>query len=144
MAQMAQQPILKIEIGDNCVCTQHLVGVGEARIYLIKVGPFEGLMDAIIKHYGEFHNWRSADSINDLVGTSCFILDVEVELLQICGPLLMLVILQFSLCLHELQRLMISVYDCLIPKNIMPPLAVGLDNRVHFFVVSRVLTDDIL
>jgi hypothetical protein len=73
-----------------------------------------------------------------VIGTSCFILDVEVELLQVCGPLLMVVILQFSLCLHELQWLMISVDDCLLPKNVMPPLA-GLHNGVHFFVISRVL-----
>jgi hypothetical protein len=47
------------------------------------------------------------------------------------------------LCLHELQRIMISVDDCLIPKNVMPPLVVGLYNGVHLFVVSGVLTDDI-
>jgi hypothetical protein len=86
---------------------------------------------------------RSAEAINDMVGASYFILDVEVELLQVCGPLLMVVILQFSLCLHELQWLMISVDDCLLPKNVMSPLAAGLHNGVHFFVVSRVLTDNI-
>jgi hypothetical protein len=55
----------------------------------------------------------------------------------------MVVILQFSLGLHELLWLMISVDYCLLPKNIMSPLAVGLYNGVHFFVVSRVLTDNI-
>jgi hypothetical protein len=64
----------------------------------------------------------STEAINDAIGASCFILDVEVELLQVCGPLLMVVILQFSLCLHELQWLMISVDDCLLPKNVMSPL----------------------
>ena len=78
-----------------------------------------------------------------MVGTSYFILDVEVELLQVCGPLLMAVILQFSLCLHELQWLMIIVDDCLPPKNVMSPLAIGFHNGVHFFVISRVLTDSI-
>jgi hypothetical protein len=52
-----------------------------------------------------------------------FILDVEVELLQVCEPLLMVVIMQFSLSLHELQWLMISVDDYLLPKNVIPPLA---------------------
>jgi hypothetical protein len=37
-----------------------------------------------------------------MIGDSCFILDFEVELLQVCGPLLMAIILQFFLCLHEL------------------------------------------
>jgi hypothetical protein len=45
----------------------------------------------------------------------------------------MVVILQFSLCLHEMQCLMISVDDCLLPKNVMSPLAEGLHNGLHFF-----------
>jgi hypothetical protein len=72
---------------------------------------------------------------------SYFILDVEVELLQVHGPLLMVVILQFFLCLHELQWIMISVNDFLLTKNVMYPLVAGLHNGVHFFVVSRVLMD---
>jgi hypothetical protein len=94
---MAQQPILKMEIGDNCVYTQHLVGVGEVRIYLMKVGPYGGLVVARIEQCGECHNWRSTEAINGLVGTSYFVLDVEVELMQICGPLLMAVIMPIFL-----------------------------------------------
>jgi hypothetical protein len=78
-----------------------------------------------------------------VIGASCFILYVEVELLQVCGPLLMAIILQFSLSLHELQWLMISVDDFLLPKNVMSPLAAGFHNGVHFFVISRVLMDNI-
>jgi hypothetical protein len=63
--------------------------------------------------------------------------------MQVCGPLLMVVIMQFSMCLHEPQWLMISVDDCLLHKNVMSPLAVGLQNGVHFFVISRVLTNNI-
>jgi hypothetical protein len=55
----------------------------------------------------------------------------------------MAIILQFALYLHELQWPMISVDDCFLPKNVMSPLAAGLHNGVHFFVVSRVLTDNI-
>jgi hypothetical protein len=44
-----------------------------------------------------------AEAINDIVGTSCIILDVDMELMQVCGPLLMDFILKFSLFLHELQ-----------------------------------------
>jgi hypothetical protein len=55
----------------------------------------------------------------------------------------MAIIMQFSLCLHELQWLMINVDDCLIPKNVMSPLAADLHNGLHFFVISRVLTDNI-
>jgi hypothetical protein len=100
---MAQQAILKMEIGDNCVCAQHMVSVGEFKICLIEMGPSRGLVAAQIENYGECHDWRVAKEINDLIGTSCFILDVELELVQIYGTLFMAVILQFSLCLHELQ-----------------------------------------
>jgi hypothetical protein len=55
----------------------------------------------------------------------------------------MVVILEFSLCLHELKRLMISMDDCLLPKNVMPLLAVGLQNGVHLFVITGVFTDSI-
>jgi hypothetical protein len=78
-----------------------------------------------------------------VIGASYFILDVEVELLQVCGPLFMVVFLQFSFLMHELQWLMISVYDFLLPKNAMSPLEIGLHNGVHVFVVSRVLMDNI-
>jgi hypothetical protein len=73
------------------------------------------------------------DEIIDAVGASCLILYVDMEPLQVCGPLLMVVILQFTLCLDELQWLMIDVDDCLLPENLIPPLAVGLHNGVHFF-----------
>jgi hypothetical protein len=92
-----------MEFGDNCVLSQHLVGVGEVKICLIEVGPSRGLMAARIKHFGECCDWRLVEEINDSVSTSCFILDVQAEVLQRCGPLLMAIILQFSLCLHELQ-----------------------------------------
>jgi hypothetical protein len=55
----------------------------------------------------------------------------------------MAVILKIALCMHELEWLMISVDDCLLPKNLMSPLVAGLHNVVHFFVVSRVLTNKI-
>jgi hypothetical protein len=55
----------------------------------------------------------------------------------------MVVILQFSLGLDELQGLMISVDDYLFPKNVMPPLSMGLHNGVHLFFISWVLTDGI-
>jgi hypothetical protein len=78
-----------------------------------------------------------------MIGAPCLIFDVDMELLQVCGPLLMVVILQFSLCLHELQRLVISVDDCLLPENVVLPLSTRLYNGIHFFVIGGVLMDDI-
>jgi hypothetical protein len=57
--------------------------------------------------------------------------------------LLMEVILQFALCFHELQSIMVNVDDYLLLENVILPLAIGLYNGVHFFVISGVLTDDI-
>jgi hypothetical protein len=99
---MALHPILNIEINDSCVSAQHLVCVGGFGILLLEVGASGGLMVIRIEHCGEGRDWGSVEAINNSVGTSSFMLDVEVELLQIGGPLLMVVILQFSLCLHEM------------------------------------------
>ena len=102
MAQMTQQPILKMEIIDNCVFSQHLVGGSEVWVCLIELGPSRGIMVARVYHRCECREWWPTEAINDTISAPYFILDFEVELLQVCGPLLMAVILQFSLCLHEL------------------------------------------
>jgi hypothetical protein len=81
MAQTTQQPILKMEIIDNCVCTQHLVGGGKIQVYLIELVPSRGLMVARVYHHGKCRDWWSTEAISDVVGASCFKLDVEVELL---------------------------------------------------------------
>jgi hypothetical protein len=78
MAQTTQQPILRMEISDNCVCDQHLVGGGEVWVCLVELGPSRGLMAAIVYHCGECRDWRSTEAINDAVGASYFILEVEV------------------------------------------------------------------
>jgi hypothetical protein len=50
-------------------------------------------------------------------------------------------ILEFSLCLYELQRLVISVYDHLFLQNVMFPFMTGLENGIHFLVIGGVFTD---
>jgi hypothetical protein len=55
----------------------------------------------------------------------------------------MVVIMKFSLCLHELQRLVISVDDCLLPENVVLPLSAGLYSGKSFFFIGGVLTNDI-
>jgi hypothetical protein len=50
----------------------------------------------------------------------------------------MVVILQLPLCLYELQRLVISVDDCLLSQNVMFPLTTGLHNGIHLFVIGGV------
>jgi hypothetical protein len=78
-----------------------------------------------------------------MIGAPCIIFDVDMEPLQVCGSLLMVVIIQFALCLHELQRLLINVDDCLLPENVVLPLSAGLYNGIHFFFIGGVLTYNI-
>ena len=65
------------------------------------------------------------------------------ELLQVGGPFLMVVVLQFLLCLYERRRLMISVDDRLLSQNVMFPLTIGLYNGIHFLVRGGVFMDSI-
>ena len=63
------------------------------------------------------------------------------ELLQEGGTLMMEVILQFPLCLYELQMLVISVVDCLLSQNVMFILMTILYNAIHFLVICGVFSD---
>jgi hypothetical protein len=63
MAQMAQQPILKMEISDKYVFSQPLVGVGEVSIYLIEVGVlfqslYLRLRSTVSRHLKVGKRWR--------------------------------------------------------------------------------------
>ena len=103
-----------MEINDIDACIQQLIGGGEVRISLINLGPLRCLMPIEKEHCGECTNGRVTKEVNDTICAPCLILDVEMELLQVSGPLLMAIILQLPLCMYELQRLMISVDDCLL------------------------------
>jgi hypothetical protein len=96
-----------------------------------------------MEHNGKCSHRRPTKEVSDTIGDTCLIPDVEMELLQVGGPLLMAVVLQFSLCLYELQRLVISVYDRIFPKNVMFPLMTGLYNGIHFVVIGGVFLDSI-
>ena len=56
---------------------------------------------------------------------------------------MMMIILQFFLCLYELQRLLINVYDRLCPHNVMFPLTTGLYNGIHYLIIGGVFSDNI-
>jgi hypothetical protein len=46
-----------------------------------------------VKNCGEGHNWGSTEAVNNMVGVSLLVLNIQVELLQVCGPFLMVVIM---------------------------------------------------
>jgi hypothetical protein len=56
-----------------------------------------------MEHSGKCNHKRSTEAVNDMICAPCLILDVEMELLQVGGPLMMAVILQLPLCLYLLD-----------------------------------------
>jgi hypothetical protein len=120
-----------------------MIDGGEVRILLIKLGPLRCLMSTRMEHGGEFSHGRLTEAVSNTICAPCLTLDVEMELLQVGGQLLMEVIMQLPLCLYELQRLVIRVDDCLLPQNVMFPLMVGFYNGIHFLFLSGVFLDSI-
>jgi hypothetical protein len=101
-------------------------------------------MSTGMEHSGEGSHMRPTEKVKDMIGDTYLILDVEMELLQVGGPLLMEVVLQFPPCLYELQSLLISVYERLFPQNVMLPLTIVLYNGIHFLVIGGVFLDNII
>jgi hypothetical protein len=133
-----------VKIGDIRTCTQEMIGGGgEVKIALIKLGPLICLMPTRIEHSGECSHEISTKAVNDTICSTCLILDVEMELFQVCGPLFMMVVLQLPLCMYEIHRLVISVDDCLLSQDVVFPLTTNLHNGIHFFVIRTVFLDGI-
>jgi hypothetical protein len=132
-----------VKIGYIRTCTQELIGGDEVQILMIKLGPLRCIMSTRMEHDGECSHGWSTEEFKDTICAPCLILDVEMELLQVGGTLLMAVVLQLPLCLYELQRLVISVDDCLLSQNVIFPLTIGFYNRIHFCVIGGVFLDSI-
>jgi hypothetical protein len=113
---------MDVKISEIHCCTQELIDGGEVKILLIKLEPLKCLMPTGMEKGGECSHMRSIEAVSDTICAPCIILDVEMELLQVGGPLLMVVVLQLPLCLYELHRLMINVDDCFLSHNVMFPL----------------------
>jgi hypothetical protein len=96
-----------------------------------------------MEHSVECSHRSPIEAVKDMIGDTCIILDVDMELLHVGGPLLMSIVQQFPLCLYEPQRLVISVYDRLFPHNVMFPLTTGLYNGIHLLVIGGVFPDNI-
>ena len=54
---------------------------------------------------------------------------------------MMEIILKLPLCLYEMQGLVVCVYDCFLPQNVMVPFSASLHNGIHFFVINGILAD---
>jgi hypothetical protein len=100
-------------------------------------------MSTGMEHSGECSHGRSTQAVSDTICAPCLILDVDMELLRVGGPLLMAIVLQLPLCLYELQRLVINVDDRILSQNVMFPLMIGLYNGIHFLVIGGVFLDSV-
>jgi hypothetical protein len=132
-----------MKICDYQYCTHELIGSGEFSVTLIRLGPLICLIPMGMEHGGECSNDRSNGTVSNMICGPYLILYVDMELLQVCRPLLMEVVLQFPLCLYEMKRLLISVDDCLLSQKVMFPLATILHNGLHFLVIGGVFQDSI-
>jgi hypothetical protein len=70
-----------MKISDIHACTQEVIGGGEVRISLIKLGSSICLMSIGMDHGGEVSHRRSTEAVSDTIFAPYFILDVEMELL---------------------------------------------------------------
>ena len=101
--------------------------------------PSIGLLTTRVENSSQCCNWGSVEVVCNKIGATLFIFNVQVELLQICRPLLMVIALQLPLCLYKLKRLVINVDDYLLPQNVVLPLSASLHDRIHLFIIDGVL-----
>ena len=115
--------------------------MAEFWIALVEKRPIRSLMPTRVENCGYGHDRWSAEAICNIIGATFLVLDVQMKLLQICGPLLMEIVLQLPLCLYELQGSVVCVDDCLLPQNVMLLLSTSLHNGIHLFVISGIISN---
>ena len=99
-------------------------------------------MPTRVEQSDKHHDQWSVEAVCNIIGSALLILDVQIKLLYICGSLLMVIVLQLSLCLYELQGSAVYVDDRFLPQNVILPLSISLRNGIHFFVISGILAKD--
>jgi len=82
-----------------------------------------------------------SEVVCNMIGVSIFISIVKEELLQICRPLMMEIVLQLPLCLYKLKRSIIDVDDHLILKNVMVPFPTSLHDGTLLFIICGLLSN---
>ena len=70
-----------MKISGSGSCTQEMICGGEVRILLINFGPLRCLMSTGLEHSGECNRRRLIEEVNEMIGDTYLILDVEMELL---------------------------------------------------------------
>jgi len=73
-----------------------------------------------------------------VISVSLLVLIVQMKLLHVCGTFLMVIILQLSLCLYEMEVSVVCVDDYLLSLNVMLPLSSRMQNGIHLFVIGGI------
>ena len=103
--------------------------------------PPRSLVPTGVEHNDQRRDWWFVEAVYNIIGVSLLVLNVQMELLQVCGPFLMAIILKLPMCLYELQRSVVYVDGCFLPRNVMLPLTICLHNEIHFFVIGGIISD---
>ena len=69
---------------------------------LVEKQPIISLMPIRVENDVYGHDRWSVEVVCNIIGATLLVLDVQMKFLQICGPLLMVIVLQLPLCLYEL------------------------------------------
>ena len=80
-------------INDSGTCTQEMICRSKVQILLKKFGPRRCFMSTGLEHSGECSHRRPTEAVSDMIGDTCLILNVDMELLQVGGPLLMVIVM---------------------------------------------------
>jgi hypothetical protein len=115
--------------------------VVEIWIALVEKRPIRSLVPTRVEHGGYQHDRWLVEAVCNIIGVALIVLDIQMKLLHICGPLPMVIILQLPLCLYELQGSVVCVDDCFLPQNVMLPLSSSMHNGIHFFVISGIISN---
>ena len=130
-----------MKIWNSVTLQERILCVAKFWISLVEKRPIRSLIPTRVEHGGYRHDQWLSEVVCNIIGASLLVLDVQVKLLQICGPLLMAIVLQLPLCLYELQGSVVCVDDRFLSQNVMLPLPTSLHNGIHFFVISGILSD---
>ena len=141
MSQVTWQGILEVKIRNWLTLQESIVCVAEFWITCVEKWPIRSLIPTRVEHSGQRHDGWSTEAVCNIIGAAFFVLNFQMKLLQVCGPLLMAIVLQLPLCLYELQGSVVCVDGRFFSQNVMLPLSTSLHNGIHFFVISGILLD---
>ena len=82
-----------MKIWDFLAFQVHLVCVSKLWIIPVKIYPLRSLVPTIVKHSSQYHDIWPFEVVCNIAGVAFLVINVQMELLQVCGPFLMAIVL---------------------------------------------------